>query len=137
MPNLEPAQTTEPITQQLHQNSRKSKMLLKHLLVISLTSMTDNLLMTVKCIKILTNLPQKYAILKPDKGNGIVLIKINNYKLCMTDLFSDTNKFMKVNRHTTLTQLTTLQTCLKKVLNHGEITNDEYNNVQPVYTRPA
>ncbi len=90
-----------------------------------------------KRIKILKNLRQKYAILKPDKGKGIVLIKINDYKLCMTDLFSNTNKFMKVNKDTTLTQLTTLQTYLRKILNRGEITNDEYNNVRPVYTRPA
>ena len=38
-----------------------------------------------KRMKILKELRQKYAILKPDKGNGVVLININDYILCMTD----------------------------------------------------
>ena len=42
-----------------------------------------------KHIKVLKELRLKYAILKPDKGNGVVLIKIADYILSMTQLFSD------------------------------------------------
>ena len=58
-----------------------------------------------KRIRILKELRQKYAILKPDKGNGVVLININDYILCMTDLFSDKTKFSKIKVDSTLTQL--------------------------------
>ena len=37
-----------------------------------------------KHIKILKSLREKYAILKPDKGNGIVLIKKTDYENCLT-----------------------------------------------------
>ena len=57
--------------------------------------------------KILKHLHQRYAILKPDKGSGVVLIKKTDYKTYMTGLFSDTSKFKIVTNDTTLTQLTT------------------------------
>lgn len=44
-----------------------------------------------KRIKILKNLHQKYAILRPDKGNCIVLIKKDDYRVCLTDLFADSS----------------------------------------------
>ena len=75
-----------------------------------------------KRIKVLKNLRIKYGILKPDKGNGVVLMQIDDYKLCKTNLFSDTSKFMKINNDATLTQLTTLQNYLRKLLNRSEIT---------------
>ena len=45
-----------------------------------------------KHIKILKNVREKYAILKPEKGNGIVLIKKTDYENCLTGLFADTTK---------------------------------------------
>ena len=58
-------------------------------------------------IKILKQLRLKCAILKPDKGNGVVLMKIDDYRHCMTDLFSDATKFSKVTHDSSITQLTT------------------------------
>ena len=58
-------------------------------------------------IKILKQLRLKCAILKPDKGNGVVLMKIDDYRHCMTDLFSDETKFSKVTHDSSITQLTT------------------------------
>ena len=50
-----------------------------------------------KRIKILRQLNEKYAILKPDKGNGIVLLKKEDYKNCMIGLYSLTNQnFVKL-----------------------------------------
>ena len=87
-----------------------------------------------KRIKILKELRHKYAILKPDKGNGVVLININDYILCMTDLFSDKTKFSKVKVDSTLTQLNSLKNYLRTILNRSEISNSEYDNMRPIYT---
>ena len=76
-------------------------------------------------------LRSKYAILKPDKGNGVVLINLNDYILSMTQLFSDMNKFTKVHFDSTLAQLNTLQSYLRTILNRGEISNSEYNDIRP------
>jgi hypothetical protein len=46
-----------------------------------------------KRIKILGNLRQKYAILSPDKGSGVVLLKKYDYQSCTTGLFADKTKF--------------------------------------------
>ena len=49
-----------------------------------------------KHTKILKDLRKRYAILKPDKRNGrIVLIKLTYYQTSMTALFSDSKKFHK------------------------------------------
>ena len=83
-----------------------------------------------KRIKLLQHLHERYAILKPDKGNGVVLIKKDDYKICMTTLFSDTTKFKTVSIDNTLTQLTTLQNYLRKIYNRNEITKDQYDNIR-------
>ena len=90
-----------------------------------------------KHIKLLKQLNLKYAILRPDKGNGIVLITKDDYKSCMTDLFSDTTKFKKVTQDTTLTQLTTLQNYLRTIYNRDEITQVEYESMRPTSTKSA
>jgi hypothetical protein len=41
-----------------------------------------------KRIKILKDLRQKYAILRPDKGSGVVILKKLDYQSCMTELFA-------------------------------------------------
>jgi hypothetical protein len=55
----------------------------------------------------------------------------------MTDLFSDTTKFKKVTRDTTLTQLTTLQNYLRTIYNRDEITQVEYESMRPTSTKSA
>jgi hypothetical protein len=58
---------------------------------------------------------EKYAILKPDKGSGVVLLKNEDYMNGMTELFADPYKFRKLDKNDTLTQLTTLQSYLRKI----------------------
>ena len=77
------------------------------------------------------NLHERYAVLKPDKGNSVVLIKKQNYKICMTELFSNPTKFNKVNSDTTLTELVTLQNYLRTIYNCNEITIIDYDNMRP------
>ena len=55
----------------------------------------------------------------------------------MTELFADPYKFRKPDKNDTLTQLTTLQSYLRKIHNRGEINDDEYNSIRPQSTKPA
>jgi hypothetical protein len=80
---------------------------------------------------------EKYAILKPDKGSAVVLLKKEDYMNGMTELFADPYKFRKLDKNDTLTQLTTLQSYLRKIHNRGEINDDEYNSIRPQSTKPA
>ncbi len=90
-----------------------------------------------KRIQILKAMNEKYAILKPDKGSGVILLKKEDYKNDMTELFADPSKFCKLDKNDTLTQLTTLQSYLRTVHNRGEINDDEYNSIRPQSTKPA
>ena len=74
-----------------------------------------------KRIKVLKAMNEKYAILKPDKGSGVVLLKKEDYMNGMIELFADPYKFRKLDKNDTLTQLTTLQSYLRKIHNRGEI----------------
>ena len=56
-------------------------------------------------------------------------MKIDDYRHCMTDLFSEATKFSKVIHDSSLTQLTTLQTY--------KISESEYQNMRPISTKPA
>ncbi len=90
-----------------------------------------------KHIKILKNLREKYAILKPDKGNGVVLIKKDDYVQCLSALFSDTTKFRKLKHDPTLAQLNSLQRYLRTINKRNEIDDSTYEHVRPQSTRPA
>ena len=102
-----------------------------------------------KRIKLLKHLHERYAILKPEKGNGVVLIKKDDYKICMTTLFSDTTKFKTVSIDNTLTQLTTLQiiyakfTTVMKLPKINMITSDlsrlnqHKHMAYPRFTKPS
>ena len=80
---------------------------------------------------------QKFAILSPDKGSGVVILKKYDYQLCMTGLFADKTKFTKLKSDPALTQLTTLQKYLRTIYNRGEITGGVYLEVQPQSTKPT
>ena len=82
-------------------------------------------------IRILKDLCHKYAILSPDKGYGVVILKRTDYQSCMMELFADKTKFTMLKEDPTLTQLTTLQNYLRTTHNRGEITSEVYSEVQP------
>ena len=50
-----------------------------------------------KMIKVLQNIKQKCVIIKPDKGQGIVLIDKTDYYNSMERLFNDTSKFIFIH----------------------------------------
>ena len=77
-------------------------------------------------IHILRNMSVNFAILKPDKGNGIVILKRSDYINSLTSLFDNPNKFKKVLSDPTYTRLTSLQAYLSTLLKRGEISVSYY-----------
>ena len=76
-------------------------------------------------IKVLQNIKQKCLILKPDKGQGIVLTDKTDYYNSMKRLFNDTSKVTLVHEDPTLRNLSTIQTYLTMLGKRNEITEDK------------
>ena len=54
-------------------------------------------------VKIIQQLRKNVAILKPDKGNGIVLLDIKDYSNSVVHLFKDPKKFQILDTDPTVT----------------------------------
>ena len=74
-----------------------------------------------KKIKVTHNLTEIYVILKPDKGQGIMLIIRNTYTSPVEGVFKEESKFKKLNDDPTLINLKTKQNYLKTLLKWEEI----------------
>ena len=90
-----------------------------------------------KRVNTFKNLRQNYAILRPDKGNGVVLIKKEDYQSCLIELSSDSSKSKTLRTDSALTQISSLQNYLRTIINRGEINHEEYNDMKPTSTRSA
>ena len=78
-----------------------------------------------KKFRVIRNLKEIFAILKPDKGRGMVLLSKDTYNNTVERIFKDKTKFKLLNHDPTLTNLKTIQSYLKTMLKRGEITEDE------------
>ena len=90
-----------------------------------------------KKMKILKKLRETCAVLKPDKGNGVVVIDIADYHNSVSTLFSDTSKFKKLDEDPTHTRLNTVQSYLCTLLNREEISPDIYKQMRPQNAKVA
>ena len=64
-----------------------------------------------KKLEIIKNLRKELVILKPDKGNGVVLVRIIDYYNAVENLFSDPSKFRQIYNDPTQTHLASLLRC--------------------------
>ena len=64
-------------------------------------------------IKIIQQLRQNVAILKPDKGIGIVLLGNQDYIKLVEQLFKEQMKFEIFEKYPTISRMTTLQNYLR------------------------
>ena len=80
-------------------------------------------------------LRERFAILKPDKGSGVVLINYTDYLTNMTSLFSDPSKFKKLDKDPSLTQLASPQNYLREIHKHNEIDDATYTYIYNIHTR--
>ena len=72
-----------------------------------------------KKLGIIKNLRKELVILKPDKGNGIVLTGTNDYYTAVENLFSDKSKFKEIHDDPTPARLSSIQRYLKKLNNRN------------------
>ena len=82
--------------------------------------------------KVLKQLRQDCVILKPNKGNGIVLINKNEYNLAMTKLFSDLSKFKVIQQDPTLTRLKTVQNYVNTMFKRNGISEEKKKQLRPM-----
>ena len=75
-------------------------------------------------MKILRNLKDRCMILKPDKGQGIVLINKSDYYNSIEQLISDKSRFEVVNEDPTLRNLSKVQNSLNSLFSWGETTEE-------------
>ena len=78
-----------------------------------------------KKINITKQLRENYIILKPDKGNAVVLMNKVDYHDAMNQLFSDKTKFKIIKNDPTLIRLKTVQNYLNNLCKRNEITEPE------------
>ena len=53
--------------------------------------------------------PQDIVIMKPDKGNGVVILDRTLYHNAIPEIVSDSSKFEKLNKDSTLKRKASLQ----------------------------
>ena len=78
-----------------------------------------------KKVKVVKNLRNRFVILKPDKGQGVVLLKKEDYISSMENIFSDTKKFKPVYEDTTIRRVETIKQYINTMFNRGEVTEEE------------
>ena len=84
-----------------------------------------------KRIRILSALSKDFAILKPDKGNGIVILNRSDYTKSLRSIFDDKSKFSHLNEDPTNTRLNTLHNYLLTLRKRNELSESEYNIMRP------
>ena len=77
------------------------------------------------------------VILKPDKGNSVVIMDRKQYNLNMLKIINDTNKFKLLKDDPTITREGKLQRFLRSLKSKGHINSDMYKEIYPVGSQPA
>ena len=90
-----------------------------------------------KRIKIIKHLQSSSVILKPDKGEGVVLISKQDYTQAMDSLFSDRTKFKPVKTDPTHRRLISIQRYLRTLVILGELDKETYKNIRPKNAKAA
>ena len=90
-----------------------------------------------KKLDIIKNLRKELVILKPDQGDGIVLLNANGYYNGIKKLFQDKLKFKQILEDPNPSSLTSVQRYLKKFNKRSELRNDTYDKIQPISAKLA
>ena len=134
--SLEMMAVSEDIYDQLDKkNIWKEGLFVKDKVKNSLRSFTYNCLdldlkeyfVDRKRIRILADMTKTLSILKPDKGNGIVVLKRSDYVTSLKSIFENKTKFTRLTNDPTFTRLNTLQNYLLTLRNRNEISESEFN----------
>ena len=83
-----------------------------------------------KKLEIIKNLREKLVILKPDKGNEVVLVRTIDYYSAVENLFLDKSKF-KIHDDPTPARLSSLQRYLKPLNNRNQLNDEVFKKIRP------
>ena len=75
--------------------------------------------------------------MKPDKGNGVVILDRKPYDNAIEEIISDTSKFEKLNEDPTLKREASLQRFLCKLKQKNFLNDNEYDKFYPTGFAPA
>ena len=81
-------------------------------------------------LQVIKELRKDIVILKPDKGNGVVVIDTTDYSEFLDRSFSDTTKFKRLDADPTNTKLSILQSFLRMLYNRIEISGEVYQEIR-------
>ena len=81
--------------------------------------------------ELVRNLRKDCVLLKPDKGNGLVVIDRDMYISALELLFSDVTKFKRIKNDPTLVRLSSIQSFINTLHKRGEISDDEKKLMRP------
>ena len=76
-------------------------------------------------------------ILKPDKGNAVVILDRSVYNEQIYNILSDSGKFYKLSVDSTHTRQTKLQNFLRRLTKSGLFNDRVYENIYPSGSQPA
>ena len=76
-------------------------------------------------------------ILRPDKGNSVVIMNRKDYICGMNNIINDRSKFNLLREDPTSLRQGKLQKFLRKLKNEGFFNDDVYTSVYPTGSRPA
>ena len=71
------------------------------------------------------------SIVKPDKGNGIVILKRTNYVNFISSLFTNSSRLKQQTTDPTFSWLPSLQQYLHSLSECGEISEADYHRLSP------
>ena len=77
------------------------------------------------------------VILKPDKGEGVVIVSRVDYETSMQELLSDRKRFRIIKEDLTPTRLSSVQRYLRNLQKRGEIDEATYQSIRPQSAKPA
>ena len=77
------------------------------------------------------------VILKPDKGNGIVILNRTAYDNGLFRIINDSSKFKPISKDPTLTRESRLQRFLRDLKKQGKLENVLYDSIYPNGSQPA
>ena len=89
-----------------------------------------------KKIRILQQIFQNVAILKPHKGNCVVLFGKQDHNKLLEQLFKDQEKKI-LHKDPIITRMTTLVNYLKNLCSKKEFSKAEFNQMRPKNSKPA
>ena len=76
-------------------------------------------------------------VLRPDKGNGVIIMDRQVYKNSCNIIISDQSKFKRLDKDPTLFREAKLQRLLRKLKNQGCLDDNTYYNIFPKGSQPA